>query len=116
VKISFGGASGIELAQACSTVDRLFAEYQAVVSAYSLKYVDFDIEGAATADPASFNRRSQAIARPRRNDRSWMVPPRPRRAIQDLFWSGMPRRGRTPGRAPEIPGQNGRRAPDVTRR
>ena len=62
-KISFGGASGIELVQACSTVDSLLAEYQAVVSAYSLKYVDFDIEGAASADPASFNRRSRAIAR-----------------------------------------------------
>jgi hypothetical protein len=63
VKVSFGGASGIELAQACSTVDSLVAEYQAVVSAYSLRYVDFDIEGAASADPTSVNRRSQAIAR-----------------------------------------------------
>ncbi len=63
VKVSFGGASGIELAQACSSVDSLVVEYQAVVSAYSLKYADFDIEGAATADPASVNRRSQAIAR-----------------------------------------------------
>ena len=63
VKISFGGASGIELAQACSTVDSLLAEYQAVVTAYRLKYLDLDIEGAASADPTSVNRRSQAIAR-----------------------------------------------------
>lgn len=63
VKVSFGGASGIELAQACSSVDSLVAEYQAVVTAYSLKYVDFDIEGAASADPTSVSRRSQAIAR-----------------------------------------------------
>jgi Cellulose binding domain len=63
VKVSFGGESGIELAQACSTVDSLVAEYQAVVTAYSLKYIDLDIEGAATADPASVTRRSQAIAR-----------------------------------------------------
>ena len=63
VKISFGGATGIELAQACSTVDSLVAEYQAVVTAYSLKYIDLDIEGAATADPASVSRRSQALAR-----------------------------------------------------
>jgi Cellulose binding domain len=63
VKVSFGGASGIELAQACSTVDSLLAEYQAVVTAYSLTYVDLDIEGAASADPASVTRRSQAIAR-----------------------------------------------------
>jgi hypothetical protein len=63
VKISFGGASGIELAQACSSVDSVLAEYQAVVTAYGLKYVDFDIEGAASADPTSVSRRSQAIAR-----------------------------------------------------
>ncbi|UXY31797.1 cellulose binding domain-containing protein [Streptomyces sp. HUAS TT20] len=63
VKVSFGGASGIELAQACGSVDSLYAEYNAVVNAYNLTYVDFDIEGAATADPASVTRRSQALAR-----------------------------------------------------
>jgi hypothetical protein len=63
VKISFGGASGIELAQACSTVDSVLAEYQAVVTAYSLKYIDLDIEGAASAEPVSIARRSQALAR-----------------------------------------------------
>ncbi|MEV6105009.1 cellulose binding domain-containing protein [Streptomyces sp. NPDC051940] len=63
VKISFGGASGIELAQACPTVDALFAEYDAVVRAYGLAYADFDIEGSATAEPASVARRSQALAR-----------------------------------------------------
>jgi len=62
VKISFGGATGIELAQACTSVAALQAEYQAVVSAYSLKYIDLDIEGSATADPASVARRSQALA------------------------------------------------------
>ncbi|WP_067498940.1 chitinase, partial [Actinoplanes sp. TFC3] len=62
VKISFGGATGIELAQACSSVSALQAEYQAVVSAYNLKYIDLDIEGSATADPTSVTRRSQALA------------------------------------------------------
>ncbi|GGM41431.1 cellulose binding domain-containing protein [Dactylosporangium sucinum] len=62
VKISFGGASGIELAQACSTPAAVAAEYQAVVDAYALKYIDLDIEGAAVADPTSVNRRSQALA------------------------------------------------------
>ncbi|MCU7727876.1 glycosyl hydrolase family 18 protein [Actinoplanes sp. KI2] len=62
VKISFGGATGIELAQACTSVSALQAEYQAVVSAYALKYIDLDIEGAATADTASVTRRSQALA------------------------------------------------------
>jgi len=61
VKISFGGASGAELAQACTSVSALTAEYQAVVTAYRLKYIDFDIEGAAVAEPASISRRSQAL-------------------------------------------------------
>jgi len=61
VKISFGGASGQELAQACTTVSAVQAEYQAVVSAYALRYIDFDIEGAAIADTAANNRRSQAM-------------------------------------------------------
>jgi hypothetical protein len=68
VKVSFGGASGIELAQACTTVDSLVAEYQAVVTAYALKYVDFDIEGSAVAEPASITRRSQALARLQQNN------------------------------------------------
>jgi hypothetical protein len=62
VIVSFGGASGIELAQACPDVASLTREYQAVVSAYALKYVDFDIEGAAVAEPASLARRSAAMA------------------------------------------------------
>jgi hypothetical protein len=61
VKISFGGANGMELAQACTDMTRLTAEYQAVVTAYRLKYIDFDIEGTAVADPASIDRRSKAI-------------------------------------------------------
>jgi hypothetical protein len=62
VKISFGGATGIELAQACTDVNALQAEYQAVVSAYDLKFIDLDIEGAAVADAASVQRRSTALA------------------------------------------------------
>lgn len=68
VKVSFGGASGIELAQACTTVSSLAAEYDAVVKAYRLAYIDLDIEGAATADPASVQRRSQALAVVQRNN------------------------------------------------
>ncbi len=63
VKVSFGGASGTELAAACTTVDSLFTEYDAVVNAYNLKYVDFDIEGAAVSDTASNDRRSAALAK-----------------------------------------------------
>ncbi|MBM2617100.1 cellulose binding domain-containing protein [Actinoplanes sp. LDG1-06] len=62
VKVSFGGATGVELAQACGSVAALQAEYQAVVSAYNLKYIDLDIEGAAVADPTTIARRSTALA------------------------------------------------------
>jgi hypothetical protein len=62
VKVSFGGATGIELAQACTDVKQLQAEYQAVVSAYNLKFIDLDIEGAAVADPTTIARRSTALA------------------------------------------------------
>jgi hypothetical protein len=62
VKVSFGGAVGIDLAQACGSVSSLAAEYQAVVKAYALGYVDMDIESAAVADPASIDRRSKALA------------------------------------------------------
>lgn len=61
VKVSFGGASGIELAQACTDTSALVAEYNAVVKAYGLKYIDLDIEGAAVADTATIQRRSQAL-------------------------------------------------------
>jgi hypothetical protein len=61
VKISLGGASGTELAQACPTPAATETEYQAIVDAYNLKYLDFDIEGAAVAEPASIARRSQAM-------------------------------------------------------
>jgi hypothetical protein len=40
----------------------LVAAYQSVITAYGLTHIDFDIEGAATADRASVDRRSQAIA------------------------------------------------------
>jgi hypothetical protein len=62
VKISFGGATGTELAIACTDVNALAAEYQAVVDAYKLKFIDLDVEGAAVADKASVDRRSKALA------------------------------------------------------
>lgn len=62
VKPSFGGESGTELAQSCTDVTSLTAGYQSVIDAYGLTQIDYDIEGAAVADPASIDRRSQAIA------------------------------------------------------
>ncbi len=62
VRPSFGGEAGIELAQACTDVTALTAQYQSVIDAYGLSQIDYDIEGAAVADPASVDRRSQAMA------------------------------------------------------
>lgn len=59
---AFGGAVGVELAQACTTVSSLQAQYQSVIDTYSLTRIDFDIEGAAIADVAANDRRAKAIA------------------------------------------------------
>ncbi len=62
VMVSFGGAANQELAQVDRDVPTLQAAYQSVINAYGLTHIDFDIEGAAVADHASIDRRSQAIA------------------------------------------------------
>ncbi len=62
VRVSFGGASGTELAQACSSPDELAAAYQKVVDAFDLTKVDFDIEGGALPDTAANTLRAKAIA------------------------------------------------------
>ncbi|GAB4817780.1 hypothetical protein N2152v2_004826 [Parachlorella kessleri] len=61
VIVSFGGANGIELAQAITNVNDLVAAYQSVIDLYKLRWVDFDIEGGAVADTASVTRRNKAI-------------------------------------------------------
>jgi len=62
VIISFGGASGVELAGTCTNVSNIQAQYQAVINKYGVKMLDFDIEGAAVADTAAIDRRNQALA------------------------------------------------------
>jgi hypothetical protein len=62
VRPSFGGENGTELAQSCTDVPSLTAQYQKVVDTYALDRIDFDIEGSAVADHASIDRRSAAIA------------------------------------------------------
>ncbi len=62
VMASFGGEAGQELAQVITSVPQLTAAYQTVVTDYNLTHIDFDIEGAAEADHASIDRRSQALA------------------------------------------------------
>ncbi|MEV0783389.1 cellulose binding domain-containing protein [Streptomyces sp. NPDC050423] len=62
VRVSFGGASGSELALNCTSADDLATAYGKVVDTYELTKVDFDIEGGALPDTAANSRRSQAIA------------------------------------------------------
>ena len=60
--ISFGGASGTELAAYIADTNRLKTAYQSVINTYSATRVDFDIEGALVADSASVKRRSVVLA------------------------------------------------------
>ncbi len=60
--ISFGGAGGTELAQACSDVENLTTQYQSVVDTYNVTRLDFDIEGDEIHEGDSTARRSQALA------------------------------------------------------
>jgi len=62
VIISFGGAAGIEIGQACSSASAAQAQYQAVINKYKVKMIDFDIEGAPIADTAAVDRRNAALA------------------------------------------------------
>lgn len=61
VIISFGGASGMELAQVHTSVSSLQSAYQQVITKYNLKWMDLDIEGAFIADATTINRRNQAL-------------------------------------------------------
>jgi hypothetical protein len=61
VVVSFGGARGPDLADACPTVGSLEAQYRAVVGEYAVSALDFDIEGADLGDEASIARRFEAV-------------------------------------------------------
>jgi len=61
--VSFGGASGSELATVVTDTDTLQARYQSVIDSYNATWIDFDIEGAAVSDTGSVDRRNLAIAR-----------------------------------------------------
>jgi hypothetical protein len=62
VVVSFGGEAGQELAQTCSTVSTLQAQYQAVVTKYGATHLDFDIEGGEERDATTYARRNSALA------------------------------------------------------
>ncbi|MFJ8104367.1 cellulose binding domain-containing protein [Streptomyces sp. NPDC096132] len=87
VRVSFGGASGSELATTCSSADALAAAYGKVVDAYRLTKVDFDVEGGALPNTAANTRRAQAIAELQRKhpdlDVSFTLPVMPEGLTQD---------------------------------
>lgn len=62
VRVSFGGASGKELAEVCGSASALAAAYGAALDAAGSTQADFDIEGDALTDSASVALRSKAIA------------------------------------------------------
>ncbi|MFC8217223.1 chitinase [Streptomyces sp. NPDC057362] len=62
VRVSFGGASGTELAAACDSASALAAAYGAALDAAGSTQADFDIEGDALTDADSVALRSEAIA------------------------------------------------------
>ena len=87
VRVSFGGASGSELATTCSSADALAAAYGKVVDAYGLTKVDFDVEGGALPNTAANTRRAQAIAKLQSGhpglDVSYTLPVMPEGLTQD---------------------------------
>jgi hypothetical protein len=66
VMISLGGAAGTSLAQEYAAKGRSAQEladaYAAVIDTYGITQIDFDIEGAAVADPKSVTLNAQALA------------------------------------------------------
>ncbi|MER8224098.1 chitinase [Streptomyces sp. NPDC094143] len=63
VRVSFGGASGKELAANCDSVSALAAAYGEALDAAGTTLADFDVEGDDLSDSASVALRSRAIAR-----------------------------------------------------
>ncbi|MEW1831549.1 chitinase [Streptomyces sp. NPDC088196] len=62
VRVSFGGASGKELAETCTSAAALAKVYGEALDAAGSTQADFDIEGDALTDSTSVALRSKAIA------------------------------------------------------
>lgn len=62
VRVSFGGASGPELAEVCDSAPELAEAYGAALDAAGSTAADFDVEGDALKDTTSVDLRSEAIA------------------------------------------------------
>ncbi|MFC7867183.1 cellulose binding domain-containing protein [Streptomyces murinus] len=87
VRVSFGGASGSELATTCTSADALAAAYGKAIDAFKLTKVDFDVEGGALPNTAANTRRAQAIAKLQAQhpglDVSFTLPVMPEGLTQD---------------------------------
>jgi chitinase len=68
VVVSFGGASGGELAEKCTSVSSLAAAYEKVVGTYGITRLDFDIEGSVLNNTSADTRRDQALAEVQKAD------------------------------------------------
>ncbi|WP_063771482.1 chitinase [Streptacidiphilus albus] len=62
---SFGGYNadhaGEEIADSCTDVARIAADYEQVITTYGVSRLDFDVEDNSETDPAGINRRNEAI-------------------------------------------------------
>ncbi len=87
VRVSFGGATGSELATTCTSADALAAAYGKAVDQFKLTKVDFDVEGGALPNTAANTRRAQAIAELQQQhpglDVSFTLPVMPEGLTQD---------------------------------
>jgi chitinase len=70
---SFGGESGGELAQTCTSASSLETAYANVVNTYHVTRLDFDIEGSVLDDTSSNTRRDQALAALQKADPSVQI-------------------------------------------
>jgi chitinase len=61
VLVSFGGQAGVELGDACKTVEAAQAAYQAVITKYKLTWIDLDIESGAEKNTTDIDRRNKAL-------------------------------------------------------
>ena len=63
---SFGGAgadnSGTEIADSCTDVAKIAADYEQVLTTYNVSRLDFDVEGDSEDNTAGIDRRNEAIA------------------------------------------------------
>jgi len=61
VLVSFGGQAGVELGDACKTVETVQAAYQSVIAKYKLTWIDLDIESGAEKNTTDIDRRNKAL-------------------------------------------------------